>query len=323
MKLKTRMWIIIAISLLGLMVMAAYGLFQLRQSLLIERQSQIIQLLDFADAQLRYFHGLELTGKLSREDAQTRAKESIAAQRKGNDYFFIRTLTDDFFVYHPVASRMGKADPGERMPDGRMNAAAYRDELKESKSNKAIMMVHAAHPNSSDKSSYPKFVGVLKFEPWGWMPGIGFYVDDIDRMFWREALKMLIVGGGLIGAVAFMAILTLCSILNLLGGEPKYAAECMRKIANGELGIDVDRNSGGAESMMASLKLMQMKLQNISRAIHENAENMEKQAQGFGERFTVYLDTKTEADLELMSKFAKKIIEASSIFKKSMSRIKL
>ncbi len=252
MRLRVRIWIIVAAALLGLAVMAAYGLYQLRQSLLNERRAQIAQHLDFAEAQLRYFHSLEVIGKLSREEAQSRAKEALAAQRKGTDYFFIRTLTDDFFVYHPVASRMGKADPGEKMPDGRMNAAAYREDLAQSGDNKAFMTVHAARPNSADKSSYPKLVGVLKFEPWGWMPGIGFYVDDIDRLFMKEATKMLSAGACLIGIVALMAILALSSILNLLGGEPKYAAECMRKIANGNLGIEIEQSNGGEASMIAA-----------------------------------------------------------------------
>ena len=157
--------IIVAAALIGLVIMAAGSLFQLRQSMLDERRMQITQLLDFAEAQLSHFHSLELNGKLSRDEAQARAKESIAAQKKGSDYFFIRSLTDDTFVYHPIASRMGKADPGEKMRDGRMNALAYREDLAKSKDNKAFLTIYAARPNSPDKTSQPKLVGVLKFEP--------------------------------------------------------------------------------------------------------------------------------------------------------------
>ncbi|SFO05579.1 Cache domain-containing protein, partial [Formivibrio citricus] len=262
MKVKTRIWIMVAASLLGLLVMAADGLYQLRQSMHEERRAQIAQLLDFANAQLKYFHDLETSGKLSRADAQARAKESIAAQRKGSDYFFIRTLTDDFFVYHPVASRMGKADPGEKMPDGRMNAAAYREDVMKSKDGKAFMTVYAARPNSTDKTSYPKLVGVSKFEPWGWMPGIGFYTDDIDRQFWNSAIKLLIAGVILIGIVAFLAIRTMRSILGQLGGEPQYAAEIAQGIANGDLSRSIDAH-GKADSLLGSMRVMQQGLHDI------------------------------------------------------------
>lgn len=63
MKLRTRILIIVVAALIGLIAMAAYGLFQLRKSLYNERQSQIVQLLNVADAQLKYFHALEKSGK--------------------------------------------------------------------------------------------------------------------------------------------------------------------------------------------------------------------------------------------------------------------
>ncbi len=256
MNVKTRIWIIVAAALMGMAVMAVGGLYQLRQSVQDERRAQIAQLLDFADAQLKYFHTLESNGKLSREEAQARARESIAAQKKGSDYFFIRTLTDDIFVYHPVASRMGKADPGEKMRDGRMNALAYREDLAKSNNNKAFLTVYAARPNSEDKAPQPKLVGVLKFEPWGWMPGIGFYMDDIDRMFWQRAGVFLLIGGILIAGVAFLALRTMRSILGQLGGEPQYAVEIAQGIANGDLSRNIE-STGRTDSLLGSMRVMQ------------------------------------------------------------------
>ena len=69
MKLKTRLLIIVFAAVIGLIAMASYGLFQLRQSLYDERRSQIAQMLDVAGAQLKYFHSLEKSGKLTREEA--------------------------------------------------------------------------------------------------------------------------------------------------------------------------------------------------------------------------------------------------------------
>lgn len=256
MNVKTRIWIIVAAALVSMTVMAVGGLYQLRQSLLSERRAQITQLLDFADAQLKYFHALETNGKMSREEAQARAKESIAAQKMGSNYFFIRSLTDDIFIYHPVASRMGKADPGAKMPDGRMNSLAYREDLAKSKDNKVFMTVNAARPNNQDKTPQPKLVGVLKFEPWGWMPGIGFYTDDIDRLFWQYAGIFLAIGMALIAGVAFLGIRTTRNILGQLGGEPQYAVEIAQGIANGDLSRSII-SKGGAESLLGSMCVMQ------------------------------------------------------------------
>ena len=256
MKFRTRILIIVAAALVGMIVMAMSGLLQLRQSMYEERRSQISQLLDFADAQLQYFHALESSGKMSREEAQARAKESIGAQQQGSNYFFIRSMTDDVFIYHPVASRMGQADDGGKMPDGRTTALTYREELNKSKDNKAFFDIRAAKPGDPAKTQYAKLNGVLKFEPWGWMPGIGFFVDDIDRAFWNDAIKMLMIGGVLIAIVALLAFRTMRSILGQLGGEPAYAAEIAQGIANGNLSRAIDTH-GRADSLLGSMRIMQ------------------------------------------------------------------
>lgn len=257
MKLKTRIWIIVGASLLGLGVMAASGLYQLRQSMMAERYSQISQLLDFAEAQLKYFHALETSGKLSREEAQQRAKESISAQRRGDDYFFIRHLTQDLMVLHPDASRVGKPDLGNKMPDGRMSGQGYRDELAKSNSNKAYLILNNPRPNATDKTvTYRKLNGVIKFEPWGWMPGIGFFIDDIDSTFWKYAISLLAIGILLIGIVAFLAMRTMHNILGQMGGDPQYAAEIAKRIAVGDLSNQIEIK-GRNDSLLGSMKVMQ------------------------------------------------------------------
>ena len=74
MRLKTRVFIIVAASLVGLLAMGSFGLYSMRQTMLDERRAQITQLLDFADSQLSHFRAMETSGKLTREEAQQRAK---------------------------------------------------------------------------------------------------------------------------------------------------------------------------------------------------------------------------------------------------------
>jgi hypothetical protein len=107
MRLKNRVMVIISASLASLTVMGLFGLYTMRQSVMEEREAQIVQLLDFADSQLRYFHALELNGHMNREVAQARAMEAISAQRQDSNYFFIRSLTDDRSSTTPYAARMG------------------------------------------------------------------------------------------------------------------------------------------------------------------------------------------------------------------------
>ena len=61
--------IIVLASLLGLVVMGIFGLLTTKKTMMVERQAQITLLLDFADAQLRYYHSQEVAGRYSREEA--------------------------------------------------------------------------------------------------------------------------------------------------------------------------------------------------------------------------------------------------------------
>jgi methyl-accepting chemotaxis protein len=323
MPLKTRVLIIILASLTGLVAMGAFGLYTMRKGMMDERQAQLSQLLDFAQSQLAYFHSLETSGKLSREVAQERAKEAIAAQRQGDNYFFIRTLTDDVFVYHPVASRIGKADPGDKMPDGRTIVQTYRDELAKNQSNKAFVFVKVARPNNPDKTLQPKMNGVVKFEPWGWMPGTGFYTDDIEKRFWQQAGIFLAVGSILFALLAGLVFQMRAVILRQLGGEPQEAMDSMRKIANGDLNVQIALENDDNSSMMASLKMMQMKLVNLTASIQENASSLSAQVDGFDTLTKAYADTRSEEDFAALQRAVKKMGKSADVLGKSVSRFRL
>lgn len=325
MRLKTRVLVIVMASLVGLVVMAAFGLLSMRQSMMEERRAQITQLLDFGGSQLQYFQGQEAAGKLTREEAQKRAKEAIAAQKQGSDnYFFIRNLKDDHFVLHPIASRMEKADDGGKMPDGRSVVQTYRDELAKSNDSKAFLELKTLKPGSGKKDVlYPKLNGVFKFEPWGWMLGIGFYIDDIDARFWQQSTIFVAVGSLLLALMAALVFRMRSVILKQLGGEPQDAAESMKKIANGNLGVEIVLEEGDGTSLMASLKVMQMKLINLTSAVQENAQNLADLVKGFDEVVNKYSESRSDDDLFNLNRSVKKIGKTAEILGKSIARFKL
>ena len=112
MKFRTRLLMIIASSLLGMIVLGLVGVLQLRSSMMDEREHQIRVLLDLAHSQLAYFHALETSGKLTRDEAQARAQEALRALRHKDDYFVARRVSDNVMLVHATAERIGKVDAG-------------------------------------------------------------------------------------------------------------------------------------------------------------------------------------------------------------------
>lgn len=323
MRLKTRVWIIIVASVLGLLVMGAFGLYSMRQGMLEERRAQIAQLLDFADAQLKYYHGLEKTGKLSREEAQAQAREALSAQRRGNDYFVVRSIQDNVLLVHATAARVGKVDAGGKTLDGRPVMDAYKEAIGKSSSGKGFVTLGAVRPNSGDKKLYTKLSGASIFQPWNWIMVIGFFVDDIETRFWKQAGFFIAVASVLLLVLMVLVLRMRGSIMDQLGGEPQDAADSMRKIANGDLGIEIKLANSDNTSLIAFLKVMQMKLKNITTTIQDNSSTLNEQVHSFDEAAKSYAETKSEEQLSDLLRAVKKMSRTVEILGKSVSRFKL
>ena len=91
------------------------------------------------------------------------------------------------------------------------------------------------------------------------MAGTGFFVDDIDKAFWEDALKMLVVTVLLLGVILALAFRAMRSILGDLGGEPGYAAQIAQGIAQGDLSQAIE-TQGRSDSLLGSMRTMRENL---------------------------------------------------------------
>ncbi len=101
-------------------------------------------------------------------------------------------------------------------------------------------------------------------------------------------LRRLFVLGSLAALTIVIVILLLNarSILRLLGGEPATMVAMARRIAQGDLDIEMDRTSGGRESLLAALQDMVVNLQHLigkisaeNRRLADTSRDLEKSAE--------------------------------------------
>ena len=95
MKLRTRILLLCAAALLGMLVLAAVSLSTLRQTMLKERTAQLSTLVVLAQAAMEKLHAQEKAGDLTREQAQKEAKRIIGSFHRDDLYFFVRGYADD------------------------------------------------------------------------------------------------------------------------------------------------------------------------------------------------------------------------------------
>ncbi|SCK29384.1 methyl-accepting chemotaxis protein [Vogesella sp. LIG4] len=90
----------------------------------------------------------------------------------------------------------------------------------------------------------------------------------------HAALLSMSIAGATILALALIAFFVVRSIMRQIGGEPAAVSEVVRKIAGGDLTVQVDIKPGDTTSLLASVRLMVDKLAAIIAEVRTAAESL-------------------------------------------------
>jgi methyl-accepting chemotaxis protein len=133
------------------------------------------------------------------------------------------------------------------------------------------------------------------------------------------------LAGLVLGAAISIALFFLLDrkVLHLLGGEPRVAADYMKKIADGDLAVDIAVVGERPDSLMASLKVMQMKLKNLVSAVRGGAAEVSEQSHKFEAAFATFQKDPKEASSQELVRQAKGISRTLSLLEKSVGRFRL
>jgi methyl-accepting chemotaxis protein len=303
----------------GLALIAGYTLVQIRSDALAAHSERIKNLVESSVGIIGNYQKLEAEKKLTREEAQLQAKEALRSPRFGtNDYYFLY----DFDGRALMVAGNPKIEGQVLL--GKTDAAGFKlwDALVEKgKSGKGYF--DYVFPRAGETISKPKRGYVIGIPEWKWIVGTGVYVDDVDAAVNKAALRYAGLSLVILAVMAVLGVLVSRSIINQLGGEPGYATDCMKKIASGDLGIEIALKAGDESSLIASLKMMQAKLKNITAAIQGNSSALNEQVQRFDGVAKSYAQTKSEDDLFALNSAVKKLGKSGDMLAKSVSRFKL
>jgi methyl-accepting chemotaxis protein len=133
------------------------------------------------------------------------------------------------------------------------------------------------------------------------------------------------LAGVVLGAAISLTLFFLLDrkVLHLLGGEPRVAADYMKRIADGDLAVDVAVVGEQSDSLMASLKVMQLKLKNLVSAVRGGAAEVSEQSHKFETAFATFQSDRKEASSQEMVRQAKGISRTLSFLEKSVGRFRL
>jgi methyl-accepting chemotaxis protein len=225
--ISRRLWLILIVAVLMLLTLGVLMLKQIHEDLYHAKAQKTQHVVQAAAGVLKYYHGLETAGTLSRETAQTQAMSAIRGLRYDkDDYFWINDLTP-VMIMHPTNPKLdGQNLSAIKDPDG---VQIFNEFVALAKS-KGAGMVDYRWPKPGAEAPVQKTSYVQLFQPWGWIIGSGVYIDDLQAEFRGQVIKASSFGLVIAVVMALLVVLIARSIV----GPLRETVHAMANIASGE-----------------------------------------------------------------------------------------
>lgn len=266
-----RLGLLIASALIGILVLVAVFLYTERLLLMQERELGLQQAVETAHGVIAHYHDQTVKGTLPEAQAKQAAMAAIKALRyNGEEYFFIQ----DFqlkMVMHPTNPKLDGQDiSGLKDPNGKLFSLEM-DKL--AKANGSGFFPYM-WPKPGSQTPVDKVSYVKAFAPWGWVIGSGVYVDNVNAVVLSRVITASVGAAVLAGLLLLASLLIARGLLRQLGGEPDVASDITRRIAAGDLTVDIALKNGDQSSLLHALKSMRDSLSGIVGHVRTGSESV-------------------------------------------------
>jgi len=242
--------------------------------IMAEKHETVKQLVDMAMGTIELEASRVKAGKLTVEQAQKAAAETVGRMRYGKDgYLWIND--SKVMVMHPLKPELnGKDILSLKDPTGRAFMLDMVKVVRQSGSG----FVDYVWSKQGEKEPVPKISYVKQFQPWGWILGTGIYVDDVKKSV--AAIKW-----GLIGFTFFFcsaSLLLSYFISRNIGRSVAELVEANRRLAGGDLRVAI--KVAGQDEIGALAEASQKMVDNLRTLISEVAETSSQVAAASSEQ---------------------------------------
>ncbi|MAC48152.1 methyl-accepting chemotaxis protein [Oceanospirillum beijerinckii] len=205
-KIKYKLWVIIALMAMGTAVLISVSLMSLKENLLEDRKQKTKHVVETVYSFLHHYYAQEQSGALTREAAQQAASKAIERLRYDKDEYFWINDMNAVVVMHPIKPSLnGKNLSGLADANGKKIFTEFVGVVKQAgEGYVSYLWPKPGHEEPQAKISYVK-----GFAPWGWIVGNGIYLNDMDDIFWATLVQYSITVGILtllIGGLALFII---------------------------------------------------------------------------------------------------------------------
>ena len=243
-KITTRMLTIVLLALVGMVLVGAIGLNNLRSNLLQDRYQKTQELVQAAQSIVHTYYDRFKKGEMSEADAKAAALAHVSMLRyQGDNYFWINDF-DGVLLMHPFRPKqVGTSMLQAKTAEGKLftdinGTPPYQAFSDAGKAGGGFVQYTGRKPGSTKEDS-PKITFVGSFEPWRMAIATGIYVDDVDEVF-AQNLKTMAIW---IGAVLLMVCFAAWRIGRSITKPLELLTDEMARLAGGDTDIAVSATS--------------------------------------------------------------------------------
>lgn len=210
-KLRNRSLIRIVLPALCTILLFVTAIFfillpQLEESFLNRKKEMIRELTETVWSLLESYHERELSGELTRAEAQLRAVLRIGKLRYGpekKDYFWINDMTPRV-IMHPYRSDLVGQDVSDFKDS---HGKRLFTEFVKVVQRQGQGYVHYMWQWKDDPTkNVPKISYIKEFKPWGWIVGTGIYINDVHAELAAIRNKLSAISIGILLLASLLAL---------------------------------------------------------------------------------------------------------------------
>jgi len=271
MKVRNKLLLITIVAFLGVTLLSVLSLVSFKTEMMAEKRLKTMHVVETAYGIVDYYHKQAQSGKIAADEAKQLAKAAIKGLRYDNsaEYFWINDMHPRM-IMHPMRPELDGTDlSSSKDPVGKLFFVEFVSVVKNSKAG----FVDYLWPKPGHQEPVPKISYVKGFEPWGWIIGSGIYVDDVNAAFWKSSRVFAAIAFVIMALIVGISFFVTKSILDQLGAEPYQVTEITRKVADGDLKVDID-SQAKAGSLLAAEKEMVEHLRKIVSDIKVASESL-------------------------------------------------
>jgi len=266
-----RLGLLVASAVLGLALLLPSLMVSERKLLMEERQAGVRQVVEVAHGLVVHLHSQAAQGLISDAQARAQAVDAVRSLRySGAEYLWINDQHPRM-VMHPIRPELDGTDlSNQQDPTGKHLFVEFARTARGG----GAGFVPYLWPKPGSQEPVQKVSYVQGFEPWGWVIGSGVYVDTVDTAIWQRSLRL--GAGVLLLALALLAfgLLISRSIVRQLGGEPAAANAITRRMAQGDLGVQIHLRPGDDSSLLHGIRTMRDSMAGIVQRVRSGSDSV-------------------------------------------------